>query len=258
MDSTNLHMTREIDQFFVRAVRLEESLEIVWPEGRYWPCLANSGVHFTLPGHARPVSVSRAEGRFLLYLAHLLSAESVFEIGTAFGYSAIMLAAGVSRDGGPGWVCSLDAQLEGDATIKGLEFARMWAGRLGLSTTLHFLQGRSPQDVPTAIGSRQIDLAFIDGNHRLDQPTLDFEALLPHFKPSSVVVWHDVHESYGVLAAIAKAENAGFQTRVFATSCRIAASFRQASLASTVEYAMELALSSVRHGRVANRGTEAN
>lgn len=179
----------------------------------------------------------------MLNLVHLTHATTAFEIGTAFGYSALMLTAGVRSHTRSGWVCSLDAQLEGAIGEMGLSFARRWATEMGLDSTLVLMKGLSPTDVSTCVGTKTLDLVFIDGDHRENQPLIDYLAVRPFLSTDSVIVWHDVHESYDVPAAIEYSRIDGYETAIFNTSCRIAVSYRNPSVLRHIENAMQLALS---------------
>lgn len=244
-------MTFQLEKFLRECSSMETQLDTVWPDGRYTPCIPGTGIHYRLPQSTRPVSVSRAEGRALLFLAKLMNAQCAFEVGTAFGYSALMIAAGISAGRGRGWVCSLDAQLEGEIGERGVNFARKWSVKLGLQDTLHFAKGYSPQDVPKIVGNRRIDLLFIDGNHREQQPLLDLKATFPFLANDAVIAWHDAHESYGVPTAIAHAELLGFQTVFFETSCRLAISSRYSRHLELAEQAVELGIETAQHANEA-------
>lgn len=125
-------------------------------------------------------------------LRHLPSfrVRRIFGIGNAFGYSTMILA--------KLWPSAaldvLESESEGCAHV-GSEVTRRIARSLGADVNLHI--GFSPQDVPAAVRKpRRYELAFLDGNHTMEQLLLDFEAVRPFLAQRSVVVLHDVEFAF--------------------------------------------------------------
>lgn len=121
---------------------------------------------------------------------------NIFEIGNAFGYSTLVLALAFPR----ARIDVIDAELDGVCAAEGTMVTRELVKFIGADVQIHV--GLSPQDVPAAMRRpRKYELAFIDGQHTLDQLVLDFEAIQPRLANRSVVVLHDV-ESFNLLAAV--------------------------------------------------------
>ena len=180
------------------------------------------------------------EGYFLFNLCYLAEARSGFEIGTGSGYSALWLSAGiVDASGTQGWFGSMDDHSEGGIGDAGHEFATRAILELGFENTVRLFVGTSPSDVQRFLDGRTLDVVFIDGNHHGEHPIADYEALKPYLEESAIIIWHDVHPSYRTPAAVAHAREDGFHTDVFATSCRIAVSWRVPSRRPMIMKAFE-------------------
>ena len=54
------------------------------------------------------------------------------------------------------------------------------------------MRASSPEGVPLVARGHSYDFVFVDGKHTNEQVVIDFEAVLPNLKSSSVVVFHDV------------------------------------------------------------------
>jgi len=224
--------------FRKKIAKVQLKLQPIWPDGRREKNSWGDGGHWTLPGFSRPVSVSRLEALFLFNLAAALRARNAFEIGTGFGYSSLWLGAGISHcQLSSGWLGSLESQEEGGIGSKGLEFAR-WASRvMGLSEVVEYFKGHSPEDVPSCVESKSLDLVFIDGNHHGTQPLRDYLGVRAFLASRAVVIWHDVEERYGVPSAVAKSSEDGFQIQILDTSCRIAVCYRSSATEQAIKQA---------------------
>jgi predicted O-methyltransferase YrrM len=128
--------------------------------------------------------------RLLYRMAQVYQPDYVLELGTSLGLSTALL----SRQGKARVV-----SIEGDPGIADL--ARKHMAFLGLPQ-VQILTGEIDQQLPEAMASLpQIDLVFMDGNHRY-QATCDyFDQLLPHLTPNSLVIVDDIHWSAGMRAA---------------------------------------------------------
>ena len=115
---------------------------------------------------------------------------SVFVLGNAFGYSTMILGMLFARPG-HGFIDAIDAESEGDCKTAGSWLTKVVAA--DLSIDLRLTKGYSPGDIPKSVRpSALYDIAFIDGEHNVDQVLLDFQALEPYMAPKSVMVLHDV------------------------------------------------------------------
>ncbi len=113
---------------------------------------------------------------------------SILELGTSFGITTSYLAA-----------AKADAKvytIEGSVVIA--EIAKQTFKQLGLKN-IELTTGDFNDILPAILAKhKNIDLAFIDGNHR-KEPTLDyFHQLSQHALPSTILIFDDIHWSVGM------------------------------------------------------------
>lgn len=110
---------------------------------------------------------------------------TIVELGTSFGITTSYLASGNNK--------ALVYTCEGAASIANI--AQQNFNALGLNNII-LLQGDFAKTLPVLLDSvQQIDLAFVDGNHR-KAPTLQyFEQLLPKTTAQSILIFDDIHWS---------------------------------------------------------------
>lgn len=226
---------------FSKSLRNFESefLELTWEQGRNPRCSWDGG-HFAIPGTPRPLSVSKCEARLLANLVILENANSILEIGTAFGYSAAWLAYGLSNNGLRGRLYTIDDYSEGDHPDKIRGLAQNLWRTTQLDHLIELKVGRSPEvlghgDVPS------IDLAFIDGEHRKHQPLIDYRAVVEFMSEDGLIVFHDAQIKYDVNEAVEAAKNDGFEIVRLGTSCEPAIALRHTKQRWSVETALRLA-----------------
>jgi predicted O-methyltransferase YrrM len=139
-------------------------------------------------------SIDTETGRFLYSLARMVRPELVVEVGTQHGISTLWLARAV-KDNGTGQLLSLDLFEDTQVAV-----VQQSLERAGLSKQAELIAGPS-----TTIGAeacrrsaRPIDLLFIDGDHRVEAATVDFEVLSAMVRAGGFVVLHDIYpESCG-------------------------------------------------------------
>lgn len=101
------------------------------------------------------MSTGHLQGKFLEFLSRMLKPETVLEIGTFTGYSAICLARGL-KPGGKLYTVEVNDELR--------EFAHAFFTRAGLGDTIIQLTGRAQELIPPL--DQVFDLVYIDGDKR--------------------------------------------------------------------------------------------
>ena len=106
--------------------------------------------------HARMLS-GAVQGRFLTMLVEMLRPESILEIGTFTGYSAVCLAAGLPQ-GGHLDTLEVNDELE-ELILEGFD-------RAGLADRITLHIGDARQTLAELAGKRLYDMVYIDANKR--------------------------------------------------------------------------------------------
>lgn len=149
---------------------------------------ADSGTIRTIHSLAKHSSKPKKFGRLLFRLARELEPTTILELGTAMGISSAYLAS----------ACPTAAvtTIEGCENIAG--YARKNFTALELEN-IRVLNGNFDALLPAYLRSvDQLDLAFIDGNHR-EGPTINyFEQCLSKTVNTSCIVFDDIHWSKGM------------------------------------------------------------
>ncbi|HZE86276.1 MAG TPA: class I SAM-dependent methyltransferase [Puia sp.] len=135
---------------------------------------------------AKHAAKSRRLGQLLFRIAHYYKPRTILELGTSLGLSAAYLASGAEG--------AKVFSIEGSAAVAaeaGKNFRTLGLGNIeqivgDFDLTLAGALNR--------IGGT-LDLAFIDGNHRLEPTLRYFNSLLGHLSSSSVLVFDDIHWS---------------------------------------------------------------
>ncbi|MFT3933576.1 MAG: class I SAM-dependent methyltransferase [Chitinophagaceae bacterium] len=146
---------------------------------------------------ARRVAKSPKLGKLLLRIANYYQPSVMLELGTSLGLSAAYLSSGNPA-----------AKLitcEGASAVAAV--ARENFYRLQLNN-IKVIEGNFDDTLPGILQSvDNIDVAFIDGNHR-KQPTLDyFEQLLQKKNSQSILIFDDIHWSAEMEEAWAAIKN---------------------------------------------------
>jgi predicted O-methyltransferase YrrM len=135
---------------------------------------------------------------YLALICRVLQPRTVFEIGTLYGYTALLFALNSPPDA---TVYTLDLPADADFALRTTisdvttRVAHHKAERLlfdghSQEYKIRPLQGDSARfDFTPWKGS--IDLFFIDGSHSYDYVRSDTERALHCCRPASVIVWHD-------------------------------------------------------------------
>ncbi len=151
-----------------------------------------------LQGQQRKVSAIAAtslspprKAEFLFRLVAWHRPKRILEMGTCLGFSTLYLRHG-----------ALSADLH---TMEGCEAYAQYAQTLfkrmaPSSPVLHV--GPFEQTLPGVVAQlKDIDLVFLDGNHRSEPLLAYFEAILPKLSPAAIVVVDDIRWSDDMLAA---------------------------------------------------------
>ncbi len=101
------------------------------------------------------MSTGHLQGMILQFLSMMIKPETILEIGTYTGYSAICLAKGL-KPGGKLYTIEINDELK--------EFSSSWFRKAGLQESIVQLTGRA-QDIIPGLDSG-FDLAYIDGDKR--------------------------------------------------------------------------------------------
>jgi predicted O-methyltransferase YrrM len=120
--------------------------------------------------------VGRDTGAFLNALVRSLKAQHVLELGTSHGYSTLWLSAGVQETGGRVTTTELSA--------KKIAYARAALDRVGLATSVDFLEGDALKSIATL--QTPVDLVLIDLWKDLYIPC--FDAVVPKLSPGAILI----------------------------------------------------------------------
>ena len=136
------------------------------------------------------LGISLQEVLVIESLLEVVEPRTCLVIGNALGYSTMVIGFACPS----AHVVALDSG-DDDNSEWGIEVTNQLAQRSGLD--VRAVLGRSPQDVPNAVGQlpgagSEVDLVLIDGGHTVDQLALDLRAVLPFLSAHGVVVAHDV------------------------------------------------------------------
>lgn len=133
----------------------------------------------------RTSAVDAETGRRLFRIAQFRQPKTILELGTNLGISALYLQA----------ACQSDhfITIEGHPEIAKLAKASFQRAKSPMPDlrcgTFHDLL------LPALTDLRQLDLAWLDGDHRYEPTLAYFEQLLPFLKEDSVVIIGDIHWS---------------------------------------------------------------
>ena len=133
-------------------------------------------------------SVNRKKGEFLFRLIRQYKPNSILELGTSLGISAIYfgLAAPESRI----------ITIEG--CIDSANLAKENFEKTGLKN-IHLLTGNFEEMLTVALEEMSgPDLVFFDGNHKKEPTLAYFHQCLQHVHPDTIFIFDDIHWSAGM------------------------------------------------------------
>lgn len=135
-------------------------------------------------------------GQLLYRVARHYKPSTILELGTSLGLSTAYLATGMPN--ARLWT------IEGAAPIADTASRNLHA--LNHSPTI--ITGSFDEILPSLLPAiPPIDLAFVDGNHRLHPTLRYFDILLRHASPASVLIFDDIHWSNEMEAAWTSIKN---------------------------------------------------
>jgi predicted O-methyltransferase YrrM len=133
------------------------------------------------PGDGTPLISTSLTAAEAIRLARLAAGRDVLEIGSAFGYSACVMALAGARHvtaiDPHAWLGSYDAMAANLAAC-------------GQSATVTIVQATSGEVLPR-MAPLGFDLAFIDGDHAYEAVLADVKGVLPLLRPGGVLACHD-------------------------------------------------------------------
>lgn len=124
--------------------------------------------------HGRMAS-GHLQGRLLKMLVEMIRPQTILEVGTFSGYSAISMAEGLS-DGGRLYTFEINDEME--------DFTRPWIEGSAVADKITFLIGDALVEAPKL--GITFDMAFIDGDKRTYRET--FEMVMGILKPGGFIL----------------------------------------------------------------------
>ena len=124
--------------------------------------------------HGRMAS-GHLQGRLLKMLVEMIRPQTILEVGTFSGYSAISMAEGLS-DGGRLYTFEINEEME--------DFTRPWIEGSAVADKITFLIGDALVEAPKL--GITFDMAFIDGDKRTYRET--FEMVMGILRPGGFIL----------------------------------------------------------------------
>ena len=156
---------------------------------------------------ANPASLSPAQGELLKAILANISAKTVVEIGCFIGISTMWLAAGMACSNLRGRLYAIDTYLPKfpwppfhySCIVDPKSFIADSIESAGFSDIIHLIESDSKDaasNFDSWLGSNEIDLLFIDGDHSIDGCKSDFELYAPRVAVGGYVIFHDIFPKY--------------------------------------------------------------
>lgn len=143
--------------------------------------------------------VSRTDASFLFDLVRAVDPGLILELGVAAGGSTLVMLRTLEAIGRP------ITDGEGEPAVLAFDLhpfcycarakpigSGMLEAAPALARGVRFTPGAISLDLPSALESASVDLAFIDADHRHPWPTVDLLAILPTLRPGAWVALHDI------------------------------------------------------------------
>ncbi len=150
--------------------------------------LVNNSNQRSISSIARHSLVNPKKGRLLFRLANHFQPKEMLELGTSLGMSSMYLA-GFSRN-------SQLTTLEGNPSSA--EIAKANWNKIGLNN-ISCVTGDFNDTLPSTLEDlKNIDLAYIDGDHTYEATIKNCNLILNHMDDSSLMILDDIHWSAGM------------------------------------------------------------
>jgi caffeoyl-CoA O-methyltransferase len=125
------------------------------------------------------MSTGHLQGSILTFISGMINPETIIEIGTFTGYSAICLAKGL-KPGGKLYTIEINDELR--------EFSHSYFFKAGLDKSIIQMTGRAQDIIPGL--DQTFDLAFIDGDKR--EYTEYYSIIISKMKPKGFIIADNV------------------------------------------------------------------
>ncbi len=125
------------------------------------------------------MATGHLQGKLLEFISRMICPETILEIGTFTGYSAICLARGL-KQGGKLYTIEIDDELS--------EFSHSYFCKAGLENNIVQLTGRAQDIIPGL--DLKFDLAYIDGDKR--EYTEYYNNIIRKMKPKGFIIADNV------------------------------------------------------------------
>lgn len=151
------------------------------------PDLAQAALYYQDRELGGAICATAEEAALLYWAAHCCQPVLALEIGSYVGWTAAHIAKGIETGGT--LLCVDDFTESGDGAR---QMVRLGCNleRAGVSDTVRIVTGHSPEILEAAVGDL-VDLAFIDGEHKGDQPLRDAKAVAALMAPDGIIAMHD-------------------------------------------------------------------
>lgn len=152
---------------------------------------------------ANPASLSPAQGELLKAILANISAKTVVEIGCFIGISTMWLAAGMACSNLRGRLYAVDTYLPKfpwppfhySCIVDPKSVIADSIESAGFSDIIHLIESDSKDAASNFdlwLGTNEIDLLFIDGDHSVDGCKSDFELYAPRVAVGGYIIFHDI------------------------------------------------------------------
>jgi predicted O-methyltransferase YrrM len=137
---------------------------------------------------ARHAAKSKKMAQLLFRIVNFYQPQTILELGTSLGISTAYMAMANPQ------ACIITA--EGSAAIAAQAKRNFQSLQCN---NIQQVTGNFDDTLPELLSANpQLDLAFIDGNHRYEPTVRYFNQLLPHLHANSILIFDDIHWSAGM------------------------------------------------------------